>query len=150
VNQVRKLLLSRDAEVVELVKKRWGTVRTDRNPAREKVIAEVRALIKANPGDPVKGQAVFDKACGVCHKIHGKGQDVGPDVTANGRASIEQLLQNVLDPNRVIGAGYQARTVQTKDGRAFIGLPVEENEQRIVLKVQGGKIETIPRREVEE
>lgn len=150
VNQVRKLLLTRDAELAELVKKRWGTVRTDRNPAREQKIAEVRALLKTSPGDAIKGQVVFEKACGVCHKIHGKGQEVGPDITVNGRASMEQLLSNVLDPNRVIGVGYQSRTVQTKDGRAFIGLPVEDSEQRIVLKVQGGKLETIPRREIEE
>jgi putative membrane-bound dehydrogenase-like protein len=150
INQVRKLMLSRDAEVLELVKKRWGTVRADRNPAREKVIAEMRALLKTNPGNAIKGQAVFEKACGVCHKIHGKGQEVGPDITSNGRASVEQLLHNLLDPNRVIGVGYQPRTVQTKDGRALIGLPVEDSEQRIVLKVQGGKLETIPRREIEE
>ena len=50
----------------------------------------------------------------------------------------------MFDPSLVIGAAYQARTV-VAGGRVLTGLTVEDNEQRIVLKVQGGKLETIPR-----
>ena len=63
----------------------------------------------ANPGDASAGQAVFHKLCGQCHTIHGKGADVGPDITVNGRASYEQLLSNVFDPSLVIGAAYRLR-----------------------------------------
>jgi hypothetical protein len=50
----------------------------------------------------------------------------------------------------VIGASYQARTVVTTDGRVLTGLTVEDNDQRIVLKQQGGKLETIARKDVDE
>jgi putative heme-binding domain-containing protein len=93
--------------------------------------------------------AVFNKLCGQCHKLHGQGQEVGPDITSNGRASFEQLLSNVFDPSLVIGASYQARTVRTIDGRVISGLLAEDNEERVVLKVQGGKLETIAREDVE-
>ena len=92
---------------------------------------------------------MFNRVCGQCHKIYGQGQEVGPDITANGRASIEQLLSNVFDPSLVIGAVYQARTVQSADGRIVTGLVVEDSQQRVVLKVQGGKQETIAREDVE-
>ena len=49
----------------------------------------------------------------------------------------------------MIGASYQARTVRTIDGRIITGLLVEDSEQRVVLKVQGGKLETIARDDVE-
>ena len=49
----------------------------------------------------------------------------------------------------MIGAGYQARLVTTRDGRTLTGLLAEDNAQRIVLKEQGGKRETIPRGEVD-
>ena len=49
------------------------------------------------------------------------GQEVGPDITLNGRNSFEQLLSNVFDPSLVIGAAYQARTVVTADGRVLTG-----------------------------
>lgn len=149
-NQVAKLLASRDEELVKLVTTKWGTVRTDRNPQREQVIAEVRTLLNNTPGDPHAGEKVFKNLCSQCHKIHGEGHDVGPDITLNGRNSFDQLLSNVLDPSLVIGGSYQARTVITGDGRSLTGLLVEDNEQRVVLKMQGGKVETIARDDVDE
>jgi putative heme-binding domain-containing protein len=56
----------------------------------------------------------------------------------------------VFDPSLVIGAAYQATTVQTTKGRTLTGLVVEDNAQRIVLKLQGAKLETIPRNEIDE
>ena len=149
-NQVAKLLASRDPQLQELVRAKWGSVRAVRNPQREQVIAQMRERLKRETGDPHKGQLVFRKVCGQCHKIHGEGQEVGPDITANGRASVAQLLSNVFDPSLVIGASYQARTVITNDGRVLTGLVVEDNAQRVVLKVQGGKQETIARDDIDE
>jgi putative heme-binding domain-containing protein len=150
VNQVRKLLASKDPELVKQVKVQWGTLREDRNPQREQVVAEMRAFLRQNHGDPLAGMQVFKNVCAQCHKIYGEGQDVGPDITSNGRSDFEQLLSNVFDPSLVIGAAYQATIVATTDGRILIGLVVEDNAQRVVLKTQGGKLETIPRREIEE
>ncbi len=82
--------------------------------------------------------------------MYGEGQEVGPDITVNGRSSFEQLLSNVFDPSLVIGSAYQAVTVNTTDGRVLTGLLAEKNDQRVVLKVQGGKIETIARADVDE
>lgn len=149
-NQVRKLLATRDPELIKLVNQHWGTIREQRNPGREAVIADMLALLRKLPGDAHKGQEVFKKVCGVCHKMYGEGQEVGPDITVNGRSSFEQLLSNVFDPSLVIGAAYQARTVVTKDGRVLTGLVAEDTDQRIVLKVQGGKQEVIPRADIEE
>src|SRR5262249_15394665 len=121
-----------------------------RNPEREQVVADMREFLKKTPGEPRAGQAVFKNYCAQCHKIYGEGQDVGPDITANGRSDFEQLLSNVFDPSRVIGAGYVATTVTTLKGQVITGIVVEDNEQRVVLKEQGGKLETIPRDAVDE
>lgn len=150
VNQVRKLLSSKDPELVRAVESRWGKLREERNPQRDAVIAEMRAFLRKTPGDAVKGQEVFKKVCGQCHKIYGEGQEVGPDITVNGRSSYDQLLSNVFDPSLVIGASYQARTIITTAGRVVSGLVAEESDQRVVLKVQGGKQEVIPRNEIDE
>jgi putative heme-binding domain-containing protein len=50
----------------------------------------------------------------------------------------------------VIGTAYQAHTVLTVDGRVLTGLLTENSDEKIVLKIQGGKTETIPRDEIEE
>ena len=80
--------------------------------------------------------------------IYGRGQKVGPDLTASGRATFDQLLASVFDPSLVIGPGYQTTSVVTRDGRYLTGLVVEESEERVVLKMQGGAEEAVPRSNV--
>ena len=149
-NQVRRLLAIKDADLAKAVESTWGKIREGRNPQREQVIAEMKQFVRKHPGDAPKGREVFKKVCGQCHKMYGEGAEVGPDITLNGRNNYDQLLSNVFDPSLVIGASYQARVLLTADGRVLTGLPVEESEQRVVLKVQGGKLETIPRSDIEE
>jgi putative heme-binding domain-containing protein len=149
-NQARKMMAEKDPALKKKLLEVWGAVREGRDPARESVITAMRALIIATPGDPKAGRLVFNKVCGQCHKMHGEGQEVGPDITLNGRANFEQLLSNVLDPSLVIGADYQATSVVTTKGRLLTGLMVEDSTTKISLKVQGGKVEVIPRSEVEE
>jgi putative membrane-bound dehydrogenase-like protein len=150
VNQLRRLLQLKDEGIQKQVKSTWGTIREGRNPNREQVIGRMRDHLRNTPGDPLKGRPVFDKLCGQCHKIYGQGQEVGPDLTGVGRASLDQLLSNVFDPNLVIGSAYQATTVATADGRVLTGLLAEDNDRRVVLRLQGGKLETIPRDQVDE
>jgi putative membrane-bound dehydrogenase-like protein len=148
-NQIRRLLADKDPAFVRRVRAIWGTVREERNPGRERVIKEVRSFLRLAPGDPLAGTAVFKRVCAQCHKIYGEGQEVGPDITMNGRGSYEQLLSNVLDPSLVIGTAYQGTTVSSTDGRVLTGLLVERSPQRVVLKTQGGKLETVPGEQVE-
>ena len=150
VNQIRKFASTKDRELAERVKSTWGTVREARNPAREQVIDRMRATLKDAHGDPIAGAVVFKNVCGQCHKLYGEGQEVGPEVTLNGRGSYEQLLSNVFDPSLVIGPAYQATTIATADGRVLTGLVVEDSPRRVVLKLQGGKVETIAKADVEE
>ena len=149
LNQVRRLQASGDSKVVSLARARWGVVREGRNPQREQVIDRMRSMLKNAEGDPAAGRAVFQRVCGQCHKLFGEGQEVGPEITLNGRNSYEQLLSNVFDPSLVIGNSYQATTVATVDGRVLTGLLVEDSPQRVVLKTQGAKTETVPRAEVD-
>jgi putative heme-binding domain-containing protein len=149
VNHHRRLLAFKDAALVKQVRAQWGVLREDRNPEREKVVAQMREFLRKTPGDEVKGIVVFKNICAQCHKLHGEGQEVGPDLTNNGRATFEQLLSNVFDPSLVIGASYQAVTIETVKGRQITGVLVEDNEERIVLKMAGGKQEIIVRRNVE-
>ena len=150
VNHLRALIASPDRELAALAKQRFGAVRIERDPQRERLLTQMRDFLTRTPADETRGQLVFQRVCGQCHRIHGTGQDVGPDITSNGRASFDQLLSNVFDPSLVIGPGYQAVTVVTQDGRILTGLLAEDNEQRIVLKIQGGKVEIIARADIDE
>lgn len=168
VNQARRIQALKDAELSALLSRHWGQVRDTRSPDREKVVAEMKSLIRQKPGDPFAGEKVFKRVCAACHKIYGEGPDIGPDITSNGRNDFNQLLSNVFDPSLVIGAGYRVCTVVNKAGRVQSGLLVEDSPQRVVLKpaavaakaattapdapvtVAVGKLEIIPRDDIDE
>jgi putative heme-binding domain-containing protein len=147
-NHLRKILESNDREALWAVEKTWGKVREERNPEREQVVARMAEFLREHPGDARAGERVFRNFCAQCHVIHGQGGTVGPDITANGRTTFEQLLSNVFDPSLVIGPGYQVTTVVTRDGRNLTGLIAEENDQRVVIRMPGEGQETVARNNV--
>jgi putative heme-binding domain-containing protein len=147
-NHLRKILESNDRDALWAVEKAFGRIREERNPEREKVVTDMAAYFREHFGDPHRGQIVFRNLCAQCHTIYGDGGKVGPDITANGRASFEQLLSNVFDPSLVIGPAYQVTTVVTKDGRNLTGLIAEDNEQRVVVRLPGEGQEIVPRNNV--
>ncbi len=149
-NNVRKILAFKDKGISTQVGTLWGSLREGRNPEREQVVRHMNDYLRKTPGNPLAGSILYQKACAQCHKIYGQGQEVGPDITSNGRANFDQLVSNVFDPSLVIGTGYNATTVGTTKGKIFTGLLVENSPERVVLRVQGGILETIPRTEVEE
>lgn len=150
LNQVRRLQDYGDKAHSDRVAKIWGRVRSDRNPQRELVVSQMRNFLARTSGDPFQGKSVFQKTCAQCHKMYGEGQEVGPDLTGNGRNNYEQMLSNVFDPNLVIGENYQAVIVAVKDGRTLTGLLTEDSPEEIKIKVQGGQVETIARAQIEE
>ncbi len=148
-NQLARMNSFKDEALKPLIAKHFGTIRSGVRQDRQGAIGRSRDFLNGTPGDPVLGAIVFKKTCAQCHKIYGEGADVGPDITRNGRNDWAQLLQNVLDPSAVIGPGYQARIVATEDGRVLTGLPIEDSPEQLVLKLQGGKLETIPKSQIE-
>ena len=95
--------------------------------------AEVKALIAAKKkaaltGEPnmENGKLLFTATCATCHKFHGGGQEVGPELIGSGRSNLDAILANVIDPNQIIGNGYENFIVTTKDGRTIAGRFVED------------------------
>ncbi|MBL8891700.1 MAG: c-type cytochrome [Planctomycetaceae bacterium] len=148
--QIQRLLLMDDAELASLISEKWGTMQTGQRGLMIDEITRVRRIVREVPGDFNRGWVVYDRVCGQCHQFAGRGEKVGPAIDSNGRASLSQLLSNMVDPNLVIGTDYQARMIQTTDGRVFSGLVMEDTSERIVLNLQGGKTVTIPRTEIEQ
>ncbi len=102
-----------------------------------KLIADKRRVVAAGPVDLNAGREVARKTCLACHKFHGEGADVGPDLTGVGRSSLDALLHNVINPNEIIGQGYENVVVETKDGRTLAGRVVENSATRVRVAMAG-------------
>lgn len=149
-NLLQRLEESGDPNVREKLRAIWGTIRMENHEDRLKAIKSAQKTLRELKGNAHNGWTVYQRVCGQCHVLHDRGYEVGPALTNNGRGSYSQLLSNVLDPSLVIGNAYQAYTVLTTDGRVITGLVAEDSSEKIVLKIQGGKLETIPREDVED
>ncbi|HWB04672.1 MAG TPA: PVC-type heme-binding CxxCH protein [Verrucomicrobiales bacterium] len=119
--------------------------------------ADVKKLIAAKrkaalTGEPnlASGKIMFTVTCGTCHKFHGGGQEVGPELIGNGRSSLDSLLNNVIDPNQVIGNGYENFTVTTKDGRTLAGRVIEDTPTQMTLLGLGGVRTVVPRGDIKD
>ncbi|MDB6036303.1 MAG: rane-bound dehydrogenase domain protein [Verrucomicrobiales bacterium] len=118
------------------------------NQDKTKLIAQKKAMILNGKPDLEAGHQIAKKACFICHKLYGEGAEVGPDLTGVGRSSMDALLANVIDPNQIVGKGYENVEVETKDGRTISGRVVEETDARIKLLSAGPKEEVIAKSDI--
>jgi putative membrane-bound dehydrogenase-like protein len=115
-----------------------------------KLIAQKRRIVIDGPVDIEAGHQVAKKTCFVCHKLHGEGAEIGPDLTGVGRSSLDALLHNVINPNEIIGQGYENVEVETKDGRTISGRMVENSANRVRILMAGPQEEVIGKTDVKE
>lgn len=90
-------------------------------------------------------------SCGGCHRVQGRGDWVGPDLSTIGtKYGKDELLRSILNPSAAIGYNYKTAVVATKDGQVVTGLPVEDGPDRLVLKTAEAKRVAIRPGEVED
>ncbi len=116
----------------------WGPI--EQEPSLEKAYSKYQRMITDKAvaaADATKGEVVFQRTCGSCHKMYGKGGNIGPDLTGSNRASLDYLLFNVLNPSGEIQDDYKLVVVTTRDGRTYSGNVVSENERQLTMRVVG-------------
>ncbi|MCA1684439.1 MAG: c-type cytochrome [Planctomycetia bacterium] len=117
-------------------------------------MAEIRRLgndLRApGPGDLSRGKALFVKHCATCHKMHGEGGEVGPDLTGVSRDDTTALLANIVDPGAVIRAPYLQYAAVTRDGLVVTGALAAQDDAGLTLIDARNTRTTLPRDRVEE
>ena len=143
----RTLSQSPDASLRERATNAIGRIR-EADADKLKIIADKKRMILSGKADLNAGHEVAKKTCFICHKFYGEGAEVGPDLTGVGRSTLDALLANVIDPNQVVGKGYENVQVETKDGRSLSGRMVENTDTRVRLLSAGPHEETIAKSDI--
>jgi putative membrane-bound dehydrogenase-like protein len=109
--------------------------------------------ILALKGDQKRGQQIFFKSsaarCNACHKVNGKGQNVGPDLSQIGKKyDARAMLETILEPSKAIAPEFVVHLVETDSGTVLAGFILEKNNQELKLKDSEGKTHTIPTAEI--
>lgn len=136
---------SANSELKQRYEKYQATLPTDNEAAPFRI-----ALIG---GDAALGKKVFFEnekvQCSRCHKINGKGGEVGPDLTkvaaTHDRA---YLLESVILPNKQIAQGFEGSIVLLKTGAPVIGMVKGEDEKTLNVMGADGKTVTIQKEDI--
>ena len=96
------------------------------------------------PADAEAGARVFFHpkvgACFKCHRIDGRGADVGPDLSNIGRVERRQLLESILQPSNTVAPRYQNWYLETADGKTRNGVLLHTNlDEYTYLDANGGR-----------
>jgi putative membrane-bound dehydrogenase-like protein len=116
----------------------WGELR-DSDSERRRRIGEFKKSLSSGAliqGDLGRGRVLFDRLCGTCHRLHGNGGAIGPDLTGSGRDNLDYLLENVIDPSASVSADFRMMVVAMNDGRVLNGLLKEQSPRTITLQTQ--------------
>ncbi len=143
----RALATSKDKAIRDQAFKVLGAWQDSSEDMKSLIAAKRQAALTGEP-DLANGKLLFTATCMVCHEFHGGGQKVGPDLIGSGRSNLDALLANVIDPNQIIGNGYENFTVSTKDGRTLAGRVVEDTPSHVKLLGAGGAGQVVPRDQI--
>ncbi len=120
----------------------WGEVRESAGDKKALIDDWTRRLTPDNlaHADLAKGKLVFQQTCALCHKLHGEGASIGPDLTGSGRTNLSYLLDNIGDPSAVVPAEYRLVILSLKDGRVLSGIIASKTADTVTLQTIGERV----------
>jgi putative membrane-bound dehydrogenase-like protein len=132
----RQLRTLNDPAITAVVEKLWGKL--NESPAAAKAsIAKYRKLFGEKPlwaYSSQKGKEVFTRICAACHQMNGTGGKLGPDLSGSWSNGVDYFIENIVDPNSVIGPDFQLNLISLKDGAIISGMVAEETPGALVVR----------------
>ncbi len=106
-------------------------------------------------GDAERGRRIFfertNVSCVRCHKVAGRGGDVGPDLSKIGLdKKRDYLLEAVAAPNKAIAKNFETVMIIDADGRLISGVLKEETDEHVKLVTAEGQRMTILQDDIED
>ncbi|MEW4562605.1 PVC-type heme-binding CxxCH protein [Bremerella sp. JC770] len=148
VDLLENLKLHGDEKLNRQIAKLWGATRA--TPAQLTLqLEQTTTLLKTGTGTAAHGKQLFTKRCGTCHKLHGEGAAIGPDLTGYERTNLDFMLLSIVDPSAAIREEYTNYRVLTVDGRVLSGFLKNQDDKTITLQNADNPALVIPRDEIE-
>jgi len=112
----------------------------DSSDAAKETMARLKKGYLAAPllaYDVNAGAETFKQLCGVCHAMNGQGGNLCPDLGGSWRHGLDYFLENIVDPNAVVGENFQLHVITKKDGTVVSGLLDQESPTAVTLRTLG-------------
>ena len=142
----------------ELNSARWPEIKAEAlkllpPPAgqNDKPLPPLAELLKMK-GDARNGERIFTReetGCAKCHVVNGRGIDFGPALSEIGtKLGRDALFESILDPNAGVSFGFEAWTVELKNGDEIYGLVVSDAAEELAVKLQGGAVNRVKKSDI--
>jgi putative heme-binding domain-containing protein len=110
-----------------------------KGPGRPYTVEEVLRFAdgKNHGRDFAAGKNLYTAAaCQACHRFGGDGGGLGPDLTGVGnRYGLRDLLENIIEPSKVISDQYNSSQIDLKDGSLVVGRIMKEENGKLLVAV---------------
>lgn len=134
--------LQGDPEIDKLVDRFFGPPKLATSEVKQRRVEELTNLLGSGDsatGNSLNGRTIFEMRCAACHKLHGRGGQIGPDLTEYERSNLPTLILSIVDPSLGIREGFATFQITTKDERILIGFIEERDANRLVLRDPAGQ-----------
>ncbi len=111
------------------------------------LIGDYRSAL-TQQGDARRGKRVFERECATCHRLGGMGHEVGPDLVERAASPREELLADILDPNRKLQSNYVNYRLDALDGRVVTGILARESAGSVTLRRGEGIEDMVARSDI--
>jgi putative membrane-bound dehydrogenase-like protein len=111
--------------------------------SREKTLTPGEVMALVDKGDVFTGKRLFSAAnCYTCHRVDHEGKTFGPDLTAMGdKADALHIIQSMIDPSSTIAEGFALLSIETSDGKSYVGIYKDETNRSLALaQIDGGTV----------
>lgn len=132
----RQIRSFNDEALSQLLKDAWGELRESAGD-KKALMADLKQKLTPEvlgKATLANGRILFTALCSACHMMYGIGGKVGPDLTGSGRANLDYLLENIVDPSGVVSADFRMSLLTLKDGRVLSGVVSQSNERTLTLR----------------
>ncbi len=123
---------------------------TPLNEQLQQQIEQRRAAFALAHGSAARGALVFERTCGVCHQLDGKGAVVGPQLDGVGARGAERIIEDIVDPNRNVDSAFRSTNFLLDDDDIVSGLFRREEGEQLVYADSTGKEQSIAKKRVKE
>lgn len=140
-----------DASLNKMLEEQWGRL-SQSSQERKAEMAKLAKAYKAAPlwaFDARKGAEHFSKLCAACHQPGKQNIRIAPKLAGSGSKGVDYIVENIIDPNAVVGSDFQARIILTVEGRVITGLVEKETGSAITIRTATNSV-TIAKDEIEE
>lgn len=103
----------------------------------EKKVPDFVAALSNRP-DLAAGRQLYQGICGGCHRSHGIGSVVGPDLDGEFQRAPETILRDILFPSEAMRPGYETLMVKTRRGETLHGIAASDSPSSLTLRLPGG------------